>query len=112
MNVARNITKLGKILSDIDVHIDVPEIKELNIKEGKYSLQRFFYHYFMKCYWNDELSFEENAVINYDWYHPQDCTMHTIEEIEGWFKENNLRVIYSHEDFYGITMHGMVNEKN
>ena len=31
----------------------------------------FVYHFFMKCFWNDELDAEANAAINFDWYHPQ-----------------------------------------
>jgi hypothetical protein len=61
----------------------------------------------MKCYWNDELSFRENAVINYDWYHPQDCSRHTMEEVKNWFIDKNLEITHSYEDFYGITMHGI-----
>ena len=106
LEVSKKITEIGKILSSIDVNIQVPEIEELGVKQGEYTLQRFFYHFFMECYWNDDLTFDENAVINYDWYHPQDCSRHTLEEIEKWFLDNELKVTHSYEDFYGITMHG------
>ena len=109
MDVNKKITELGKILSELDVNINVPEIEELGIKQGEYSIQRFFYHFFMKNYWNNDLTFDENAVINYDWYHPQDCSRHTLEEIEQWFLEKNLKIVHSYEDFYGITMHGVKN---
>lgn len=103
---SRRITELGKILSDLNIKIHVPQIDSLEIKEGEYDLQRFLYHYFFKCFWNSELTFEENAVINYDWYHPQLCTRHTLHEIEQWFNKNNLTITHSYEDFYGITVHG------
>lgn len=107
MEESRKITELGKTLSDLNIKINVPQIDSLEIKEGEYDLQRFIYHYFFKCFWNSELTFEENAVINYDWYHPQLCTRHTLHEIEQWFKKNALTITHSHEDFYGITMHGV-----
>lgn len=106
MQESRKITDLGKILSDLHVNISVPNIESLGIIEGEYDLQRFMYHYFFKCFWSDELTYEENAVINYDWYHPQLCTRHTLPEIEQWFTKNNLQIIHTCEDFYGITMHG------
>lgn len=107
LEVSKKITELGKILSSINANINVPEIEELGIKQGEYSIQRFFYHFFMKCYWNDDLTFDENAVINYDWYHLQDCSRHTLEEIKKWFEDKGLEITHSYEDFYGITMHGI-----
>lgn len=106
MSESRKITELGKILSDLNIKINVPQIDSLEIQEGVYDLQRFLYHYFFKCFWNSELTFEENAVINYDWYHPQLCTRHTLHEIEQWFNKNSLTITHSYEDFYGITVHG------
>jgi hypothetical protein len=61
----------------------------------------------MKCFWNDELSFEENAVINYDWYHPQLATRHTVEEVRGWFASAGLDVVHEFVDEYGVTMRGV-----
>lgn len=104
--VCENITVLGKNLSHIKDTFQVPDIPELGIKEGEYTVQRFLYHYFMKCFWNDGLSFNENVTINYDWYHPEDCTRHTVEEVKGWFQEENLGVTWVYEDEYGITMWG------
>ena len=100
------ITELGKILSEMNVEIDVPEIQLLDIPKGTYSIQRFIYHFFMKCFWNENLNFEENAAINYDWYHPQLCSRHTLEEIRDWFHEEGLQIEHEYVDFYGITMHG------
>jgi SAM-dependent methyltransferase len=106
MEVSDDITKLGEVLSKLNVNIDIPELKELGIKQGNYSIQHFLYHFFMKCYWNDDLSFSENSAINYDWYHPQDCSRHTVQEIEEWFTKNSLDILHIHEDFYGITISG------
>lgn len=106
MKHCRQITELGKVLSEQNLKINIPNVELLEISEGEYDLQRFLYHFFAKMFWNDEFSFEDNAVINYDWYHPQDCTRHTIEEVRSWFEENNLIIVQECVDFYGITIRG------
>lgn len=100
------ITLLGKALADAMVKIAVPDVDALEIKGGEYDLQRFVYHFFMKCFWNDELSMNDNVVINYDWYHPQLCSRHTLDEVKEWFEKNNLRIVQKCVDFYGITVRG------
>ena len=107
MDVSNAITVLGKALHDLNVKVTVPDIELLGIKGGEYDLQRFIYHHFMKCYWNDQITFEENAVINYDWYHPQECSRHTTEEVREWYESQGLAVTHVYEDHYGITMHGV-----
>lgn len=106
MQVANQITELGRMLSEQSVTVRVPDVDLLEIKAGEYPLQRFIYHFFMKCFWNPDLAFHENAVINYDWYHPQLCSRHTVEEVRAWFAANGLTVVHEYVDFYGITMRG------
>ncbi|HUZ59154.1 MAG TPA: class I SAM-dependent methyltransferase [Hanamia sp.] len=106
MKHCRQITELGKALTDQNIKLTIPEVDLLQIKCGEYDLQRFIYHFFAKIFWNYEYSFEDNAVINYDWYHPQDCTRHTIEEVRNWFTQNELKINREYVDFYGITMRG------
>ncbi len=106
MKAAEQITALGKVLSDLRTDVDIPAVDVLEIPAGRYDLQRFLYHFFMKCFWNPELSFRDNAVINYEWYHPQLCSRHTVEEVRSWFQRAGLHVIQEHLDFYGITMRG------
>ena len=103
------LTELGKTLSNLKVKIKVPEIKSLDIKSGEYDIQRFIYHYFLKCFWNPELSEIENTAVNFDWYHPSISTRHTPEEVRSWFDENSLKIIHFHEDHYGITARGTFN---
>jgi SAM-dependent methyltransferase len=98
--------ELGRVLSNLKIQVEIPEVSVLGISPGKYDLQRFIYHYFMKCYWNEELSFENNTMINFDWYHPSLCSRHTVEEVREWFLENNLEVAHEYVDEYGITMRG------
>lgn len=102
----KEITELGRVLSNLNVTVTVPDVRVLGIDAGEYDVQRFIYHYFMKCFWSPALSFDENAVINYDWYHPQLCTRHTLEEVEGWFADAGLEIIHRYVDHYGITMRG------
>lgn len=106
VRVCRQITELGKTLSDCKLKVEVPDLDVLEIAKGEYDIQRFFYHFFMKCFWNPEMSFEDNAVINYDWYHPQLCSRHTVEEVRQWLWDSGLIIKHEHVDFYGITMSG------
>lgn len=106
MEVARALTEIGRRLSAIDKDVAVPAVDLLGIPAGTYPVQRLFYHFFMKCFWNDELSFQENAVINFDWYRPQMASRHTVEEIRAWFAQCGLAVHHEFVDEYGITMRG------
>lgn len=101
------ITLLGKALSDLDVKVTLPDVKVLGIEAGEYDVQRFLYHFFLKCFWSPSLSMDENVAINYDWYHPQLCTRHTLDEVLGWFSDAGLSVIHHCVDHYGITVRGV-----
>ena len=107
MEVCRNVAELGRSLAELDATIRVPAIEPLEIEEGEYDVQRLLYHFFMKCFWNDELDAEANAAINYDWYHPDVCSRHTVDEVRGWFADAGLEVVHEHVDHYGITMRGV-----
>jgi len=106
MEVSAQITELGKRLSEIDATISTPDIPVLGIKAGEHHIQRFLYHFFMKAFWNPELSYHDNVVVNFDWYHPSTCSRHTLEEVRGWYKQAGLSIIHEFEDEYGITMRG------
>jgi len=107
MTACREITRLGEALSRSGVSVDIPEVKLLGISSGVYPVQRFLYHFFLKCFWNDAFSFEENAVINYDWYHPQLATRHSLPEVIEWFSAAGLRPVHQCVDEYGITVRGV-----
>lgn len=106
MAQCREITELGRALSEANLKVRVPSVRVLGIEAGEYDMQRFVYHFFAKCYWNPSVSFDENVMINYDWYHPQLATRHTLEEVEGWFADAGLSVVHRNVDFYGITVRG------
>jgi SAM-dependent methyltransferase len=107
MKICRQIASLGRKLDAIDAEIEVDDIPAIGIVKGRYTVQRLMYHFFMKCYWNPDLSEEENSAINYDWYHPQNCSRHTMEEVLQWFSEEKLTVVLQFEDMYGIVVHGV-----
>lgn len=102
----REITELGRALAQSGGKVKVPAVRVLGIEAGEYDVQRFVYHFFAKCYWNPEVSFEENVMINYDWYHPQLASRHTLAEVEAWFADAGLDVVHRFTDFYGITVRG------
>lgn len=106
MELTKDFAEFGKALSNLDVSVEVPEVRLLGIDAGSYSVQRLLYHFFVKCYWNPELSDEDNNMINFDWYHPLLCSRHTLEEVLGWFSTNKVEVVHSYIDEYGITVRG------
>jgi SAM-dependent methyltransferase len=106
IRACEQITALGKVLSEYGITLKAPGVDVLGIEEGTYDLQRFIYHFFMKCFWNSDLTFQENAAINYDWYHPKIASRHSVEEVRGWFKRAGLKIVHEHVDLYGITMRG------
>lgn len=106
MRAMREVTELGRVLSELNTTVTVPDVEVLGVEAGTYDVQRLIYHFFLKAYWNDELDFESNAVINYDWYHPQLASRHTLGEVIGWYRAAGLEIIHSHVDHYGITIRG------
>lgn len=106
MRLMQQVTDFGKALTALNVKVTVPEVEVLKIPAGEYDVQRLLYHFFLKCFWNGSMTHQENVAINYDWYHPQLCTRHTMDEVKGWFAEAGLVVRQECEDFYGITVRG------
>lgn len=86
MQVCEGITQLGRTLADLNVTIDIAQdIPVLGIKKGKQDLQRFIHWNVMKCFWNDDFDEFTNRIINYDWYHPENCFRFSPEEFREWF---------------------------
>lgn len=107
MTAMRELTELGRVLSGLDTKVTVPNVDVLGIEAGEYEIQRLFYHFFLKCFWSPALGYEENVAINYDWYHPQLCTRHTLPEVESWFADAKLNITHRCVDHYGITVRGL-----
>lgn len=103
------ISQFGRALTELKTKVTVPKVELLGIEAGEYDVQRLIYHFFLKCFWNSELGSEANDVINYDWYHPQTATRHTLPEVRSWFGDARLTIVHECVDPYGITIRGLRN---
>lgn len=83
--------------------MDVPV---LGFKKGKYNLQRFIYYNIFKCFHNEALTFDENNLVNFDWYHPYDAHRHTEEDVRQWYVEAGLKEIKIFNPESGISARG------
>lgn len=101
-------TRFGKALAELKVEIEVPEdLPVLGIKAGRYDLQRFIYYQFFKAFWNPDFTFEENTLVNFDWYHPRYAHRHTEQEVLSWFQEAGLvEVRLSPANESGVSVRG------
>ena len=82
------LTKLGKILGDLNIEIEIPdEISLLDIPQGKINLQRLLYWHVFKAFHHPDLSLDELNHINYDWYAPANAYRQTSEEVRSWCEE-------------------------
>jgi SAM-dependent methyltransferase len=106
MKVCRQITEFGKALSEQTGTVTVPALDVLEIPAGEYPMQRLLYHFFFKCFWNTALPHQDNVTINYDWYHPQLASRHTLPEVRQWLADQSLDVTREFTDPYGITVWG------
>ena len=101
------LTQLGQALSDLKVQVDVPDVPLLGISAGSYDVQRLIYWNFAKLFWNDETSFEYNALVNFDWYHPQYAHRQTEQEVREWCAEADLSVKWLHTEESGYSVIGV-----
>jgi SAM-dependent methyltransferase/uncharacterized protein YbaR (Trm112 family) len=104
LEAVKPLTLLGQSLSRMQGEVEIPEIPLLQTKAGSYPVQRLVYWNFIKCFWNESLSFEENNLVNLDWYHPRYAWRHTLEEIRGWLFEFGMEPIWENEEEAGITI--------
>jgi len=74
MNFAKLTCKLGEVLS------------KKNLK-----LQRWIYWNIIKCFWNENFTYENNLRVNFDWYYPKIANRHTIKEVNSWIENLNLK---------------------
>ena len=101
----RPLTKLGQALAKLHGEVEVTEdIPYLHVKAGRYDVQRLIYWHFAKLFWNENLSFEENNHVNFDWYHPRYAHRHTEGEIRRWCEESQLKIFHFDEQESGYTV--------
>lgn len=99
------LTKLGNVLGDMKLEIDIPEdIKLLDIKKGRFDLQRFFYWNICKLFYSPDLTLEEMNHINFDWFRPLNCHRHTPKEIEDFCARAELKIEHMDVQKSGITV--------
>ena len=99
------LTKLGKVLGNLNIKIKINEdIELLEIPKGEYDLQRFFYWFFIKMFYDKNLSLEEMNHINFDWYRPLNCYRFHPKEIEEWLKKLKLKKKRFLVEYSGITV--------
>lgn len=99
------LTKLGIMLGELNLEVDVPEnIELLDIPKGKIDIQRLFYWYIFKAFYNPNISFDEMNHINFDWYAPKNAHRHTLEETKKWCTDNHFKVVREKEELPGITI--------
>lgn len=103
--VLRPLTKLGQALAELHTEVEVPEdVPYLEIKAGRYDVQRLIYWHFAKLFWNENLNFEENNHVNFDWYHPRYAHRHRELEIRRWCEESKLSIVHFDEQESGYTV--------
>jgi arsenite methyltransferase len=102
------LTKLGKLLGDLNIEIDIPEpIDLLEIPAGKIDLQRFIYWHVFKAFHDPTLTLDELNHMNFDWYAPKNSHRQTLEEVRQWCPEAGLSIERQVEEPAGITVIGV-----
>ena len=100
-----SLTKLGKILGDLNIEIEVEEdIPFLGINKGTHNLQRLFYYKICKAFYRPDYSVDEMNHINFDWFRPLNCHRHTPEEIQTFCRKADLSIERMHVEDSGITV--------
>jgi ubiquinone/menaquinone biosynthesis C-methylase UbiE len=104
-DLLRPLTKLGQALAELRTEVEVLEdIPYLDIKAGRYDIQRLIYWHFAKLFWNEAFTFEENHHVNFDWYHPQYAHRQTEEEVRRWCSEAGLSIFHFDVQESGFTV--------
>jgi arsenite methyltransferase len=99
------LTKLGKMLGDMQVRVDVPEdIDLLQIPAGEVDLQRLFYWHVFKAFHRPDFTLEELNHLNYDWYAPRNAHRQSPEEVRAWCAEAGLEIERERVEEAGITV--------
>lgn len=106
--IADRITRLGRALSELKTAVEIPEdIPELGIRKGRVDIQRFVYWNFLKCFWNDELPFAENRIVNFDWFAPEHAYRLTEDQVRDWCVSNEIEIIWFSREDSGYSVRGL-----
>ena len=104
-NALLPLTRLGKILGELNTEIDIPEsIDVLEIPAGKTDLQRLFYWHVFKAFYHPNYDIDEMNLINFDWYAPANAHRQTPDEVRTWCSRCGLHVEREVVEEAGITI--------
>jgi SAM-dependent methyltransferase len=99
------LARLGKVLGDLNLEIEVPEdIGLLDIPAGKINIQSFFYWHIFKAYYRPDMTLDEMNYVNFDWYSPRNAHRQTPEQVRAWCSEIGLRIEHERIEPAGITI--------
>lgn len=99
------LSRLGKVLGELDIEIDVPEaVGLLEIPSGRINLQRLFYWHVFKAFYRPDMTLDEMNHINYDWYAPRNAHRHTEMEVRNWCTGLRLEIEHEKIEEAGITI--------
>ena len=96
--MSRELTQLGKTLSELKITFTSPDIPLLGIKGGEYDIQRFIYWNFLKCFWKEDWGTALCDSTNYDWYSPSNAKRYSRKEFDKMGTDNGLTTIYKHSE--------------
>lgn len=96
--MSKQLTQLGKNLSELNVKVEVPDIPLLGIKKGNYDVQRFMYWNFLKRFWNEKWGEELCNSTNFDWYSPSNAKRYSEKEFYEMVYANNLKIETFHSE--------------
>ncbi|HYC02685.1 MAG TPA: class I SAM-dependent methyltransferase [Azospirillaceae bacterium] len=97
-DMSDRLTRLGRMLYELNVELDFPDIPQLDIRGGRQNLQRFFYDNFLKCFWNEEIGHEQSVAVNFDWYSPHIAFRFTAEEFLAMTAAAGLSPLYRYSE--------------
>ncbi|MCH9050028.1 MAG: class I SAM-dependent methyltransferase [Proteobacteria bacterium] len=100
-----SLTKFGDSLGKEKIDINIPEdIPYLGIKAGTIDLQRFFYYFIFKTFYNETLGFERAVRQNFDWYRPSNAHTFSEKEAASIFQDAGLVVESKLTSMSGISI--------
>jgi arsenite methyltransferase len=99
------LTRLGRALGELNTIVEVPEdVGLLGIPAGPIDIQRLFYWHVVKAYYADDLSLDELAHVNFDWFAPRNAHRQSPEEVRRWCAEGGLEIEREAVQEAGITI--------
>lgn len=107
-DVAKKMTDIGRILSEMEVDVQIPEdFAEFgHLKGENMSLQRFIYFAIMKCFWNEDFTYDKCVEFNHDWYSYPVCNTVSPEDAKRWFDNNQIRIDHADVNHANVNLRG------